>query len=129
VSSVAARARSILEHGHVRRPSLGLHLGPDGLAERLGVRSGGVVIVEVPRSGPAHEAGALRGDVLVAVGARPVLSADDVVEALDLHEPGETVHLTVRRPVNRAAAEELAPGAVYKEVDLLVCLGEEAGRR
>lgn len=122
--AVAARARSILERGYVRRPSLGLHLGPDGLAERLGVQGGGAVVMEVARAGPAREAGVRAGDVVVALDGQPVQRADDVVEALSSREPGETVQLTLRRSAG-AAEEAFSPGTQFKEFDLLVRLGDE----
>ena len=47
VDAVARSVNGIIAHGRVLRPSLGLGLGQEGLAEQLGVRSGGAVIVEV----------------------------------------------------------------------------------
>merc|ERR1740123_202341 len=69
--AVAARVESILSHGRVLRPSLGMHLGPDGLAERLGSPADGPVVMEVLRGGPAHMAGVRAGDVIMALDARP----------------------------------------------------------
>jgi len=121
IDSVTVRVQSILKHGHVRRPALGVFLGPNGLAEQLGVRTGGVVVVEVP-PGSARDAGARMGDVVVAVDGKPVSCLDDVVSALDLHEPGESARLTVLRPVDRKAADELRPNVRRTEVDLVIFL-------
>eukprot|EP00446_Apocalathium_sp_SHHI-4_P015374 CAMPEP_0177202986 /NCGR_PEP_ID=MMETSP0367-20130122/27575_1 /TAXON_ID=447022 ORGANISM="Scrippsiella hangoei-like, Strain SHHI-4" /NCGR_SAMPLE_ID=MMETSP0367 /ASSEMBLY_ACC=CAM_ASM_000362 /LENGTH=443 /DNA_ID=CAMNT_0018651589 /DNA_START=55 /DNA_END=1382 /DNA_ORIENTATION=+ len=108
VDVVAQRVESILERGHVNRPELGLGLGPDGLAERLGCAGSGAVIVEVPKGSPADEAGVRVGDVVVAVGGRRVRGAEEVLAALeDQRGPGgrgeaTTARLAVRRPVDPA---------------------------
>jgi len=128
VENMAASARSILELGYVPRPHLGLDLGPDGLAERLGVQGGGAVVMEVLRGGPAREAGLHAGDVIVALDGQPVQRAQDVVEALSSREPGQTVLLTLRRS-GRSADEAFSPGTQYKEIDVLVRLGEEQLQR
>jgi len=89
-------------------PALGRHL-------RLGARRG-ALIAEVP-AGPARKAGmrggtrrivfqgrevTVGGDVVVAVGGRPVRSGDDLVRIVtnDLR-PGETVVFTVVRGLRR----------------------------
>eukprot|EP00419_Tripos_fusus_P073937 CAMPEP_0172897750 /NCGR_PEP_ID=MMETSP1075-20121228/158222_1 /TAXON_ID=2916 /ORGANISM="Ceratium fusus, Strain PA161109" /LENGTH=328 /DNA_ID=CAMNT_0013753409 /DNA_START=547 /DNA_END=1530 /DNA_ORIENTATION=+ len=98
VNMLSSRVESILTHGSsFSRPSLGVFLGPDGLAERLGVSGKGVVIAQVPRYGACYDAGLRAGDVLVAIDGHPVHRLDDVIAALDLHSPGDTVTLLVRR--------------------------------
>eukprot|EP00448_Togula_jolla_P026442 CAMPEP_0170649468 /NCGR_PEP_ID=MMETSP0224-20130122/45304_1 /TAXON_ID=285029 /ORGANISM="Togula jolla, Strain CCCM 725" /LENGTH=130 /DNA_ID=CAMNT_0010981103 /DNA_START=88 /DNA_END=482 /DNA_ORIENTATION=- len=68
------------------------------------------------------QSGARMGDVVVAVDGKPVSCLDDVVSALDLHEPGESARLTVLRPVDRKAADELRPNVRRTEVDLVIFL-------
>jgi len=124
IETVAARVRSIVEYGYVPRPNLGLHLGPDDLAGRLGVQGGGAIVMEVMRGSPAREAGVCAGDVLMAFDGQPVRRAEDIVEALSSREPGETVQLTLRRPIE-SGGEVFSPGTQYKEIDVLVRLGED----
>ena len=68
--------------------------------QRLGYQvteSGGrVVIVDVECGGPSE--GRLQlADVITAVDGTPVVKADDVRPLVQAHQPGETVHFTVRR--------------------------------
>lgn len=124
VDAVARSVADILTHGHVERPSLGLGLGPDSLAQQLGCPGGGVVVVEVRGGGPADAAGVRVGDVVLTVGGCPVQRGQDVAAALAGRKPGETVRLTVRRPVDLAAGAALLPGRYRGEADVLVRLGE-----
>lgn len=67
------------------------------LAERLGYSPDqtGAVIVEVAPSSPAADAGLRPRDVIVQVQDRAIASAADLRRALDEHDLGEGVRLTV----------------------------------
>lgn len=74
-----------------RRAMLGVNLGatePNG---------GGVRIEGVSPGGPAAEAGVKAGDVIVAIGAKPVTTGRELVKAMEAIEPGEKVGLGLRR--------------------------------
>lgn len=96
--SIARRVRSILEHGHVRRPHIGIRLEADGSSQRFGLSGKGVVISEVQKGTAADEVGMKTGDVITAVGSYQITCADDIVAALDESEPGEQLRLVVLRP-------------------------------
>ncbi len=56
-----------------------------------------VSAVEVAPGSPADQAGVRRGDTLLAIDQKPVLSAEDVAKALDLVLPGGSVNYAVTR--------------------------------
>jgi S1-C subfamily serine protease len=47
--------------------------------------------------GPAAKAGIQEGDVIVKVGARAVGNADELVVAVQAHQPGESVPVVLTR--------------------------------
>jgi S1-C subfamily serine protease len=96
----------LIEHGKLRRPTLGVELANPQVSERLGVE-GALVIAVQPGSG-ADRAGILPtrrnrdgaielGDVIVEVENAPVRSNNDLVLALERRAPGETVEVGVLR--------------------------------
>jgi S1-C subfamily serine protease len=69
----------------------------DQLADFFGVREGkGVLIVEVTSNGPAADAGARAGDVIVGLGAAPIRNRSDLLRALR-SLTSETVPLRIIR--------------------------------
>ena len=98
----SARARRIaaelIEFGRVRRAVLGVQIGrmdPDA-ALRLG-HPGAVPITAVVPGGPAAEAGLRPGDVVVAVGGRPIRGIGTLQAAIEIAPAGEPLSLTVAR--------------------------------
>jgi S1-C subfamily serine protease len=65
----------LLEHGHVRRPLLGISIGAVGPedAQVYGLaRIAGVLVEDFPATSPASDAGLRRHDVIVAIGGQAV---------------------------------------------------------
>ncbi|MDA0589554.1 MAG: PDZ domain-containing protein [Planctomycetota bacterium] len=61
----------------------------------------GCLIGEVKVNSAAAR-GDLRGfDIVIAFGGKPILGANDLIEAITLHQPGETVKLVVLRDYDR----------------------------
>jgi S1-C subfamily serine protease len=91
---------SLVEDGHVRRAYLGLVTAPvplsDDVAERLGRRTA-LRIVEVVPGSPAHDAGLLRGDVVVAAGGRALSDAQSLQRILLDEAIGRSMEVTVLR--------------------------------
>jgi S1-C subfamily serine protease len=96
----------LIRHGTIVRPSLGVSLAPDQLTRRLGVE--GVLVMQVDPDGPAARAGlqptrrdiagSVRlGDVIMAIEDDSTGTIEDFFAALEKHEPGEEVTLTVLR--------------------------------
>jgi S1-C subfamily serine protease len=101
----------LVRHGKVVRPRMGVQLAPDQLAERLGVNRG-VLILKVQPNSPAAQAG-LRatsrddsgdirlGDVIVAIDGKAINNARDLYSALEPHQVGDTITVTVLRDDQR----------------------------
>ena len=96
----------LIRHGKIVRPSLGIELVPDQIAQRWGVR--GVIIGGVVAGGPAERAG-LRGlardddnriiaDVITEVDGRAITRSRDLFELLADKAVGDSVELTVLGP-------------------------------
>eukprot|EP00929_Paragymnodinium_shiwhaense_P099404 TRINITY_DN6102_c0_g1_i2.p1 TRINITY_DN6102_c0_g1~~TRINITY_DN6102_c0_g1_i2.p1 ORF type:complete len:302 (+),score=52.11 TRINITY_DN6102_c0_g1_i2:1231-2136(+) len=101
--TVAARVSSILKFGYVKRPSLGVFLSPDGVAQRV-VQRDGAVVGALQQQSAAASSGIQSGDVLVEVAGSKVKRNNDVFACLDEHEPGEIIRVKALRSkdVNRA---------------------------
>jgi S1-C subfamily serine protease len=57
----------------------------------------GVPIGSLEPSGPAAKAGLQTGDVMTQIDGRDVYSPDDLLQALILHKPGDSVQVTIQR--------------------------------
>lgn len=96
----------LIKHGKLIRPTLAISIAPDNVTERLGIR--GVLVLAVEKDSAAAAAG-LRGttrdvrgrvtwgDVIVQVDDSPVVSTDDLLDALERYRVGDEVALTVQR--------------------------------
>jgi len=121
--TVAARVASILKFGYVKRPSLGLYLGQDGLAQRVAGRPG-VIVSGLQRTSAAGEAGILAGDIVVQIDDRKISTVNDIFAVLDEHEPADKIKVRLLRPDR---VEELGvPGAnvQFRELQLEITLKE-----
>lgn len=58
---------------------------------------GGVRLSGVRAGGPADAAGIQAGDIIVGIGTHTVANLYDMTDALNAHQPGDTVVVTVRR--------------------------------
>ncbi|NVB37096.1 trypsin-like peptidase domain-containing protein [Pseudenhygromyxa sp. WMMC2535] len=119
VDTITRLVPQIIEYGQPRRASLGIEVVPDRLAARAKIQ--GVIIEKVSPQGPAHQAGLqglrrrgrdiLLGDVIVGIDDYAVASFDDLFNALDNFEPGDSVAVKVQR-----AGEVFAIEAVLEVV-------------
>jgi S1-C subfamily serine protease len=98
----------IIATGRVSRPALGVVIAPDGAAEQLGIRGGGVLVLRAPAGSPAARAGVrgttrgqdgaiIAGDVITGVDDAPVRDSGDLFRALDGRAAGDDVRLSLRR--------------------------------
>jgi putative serine protease PepD len=78
----------ILSGDRVSHPFVGVQLSD---------ADGGASVASVTSGGPAADAGVHRGDVITAVDGKKVDSSDAVVSAIQAHNTGDTVTLTVHR--------------------------------
>ncbi len=105
VSTIRRLVPQIIQYGAPRRAGLGIEILSDTIARRAGLR--GVIIERVEPGSPAAEAG-LRGltrkgtqiglgDVIVAIEDFEIENYDDLFNALDRFNPGDTVKVKVLR--------------------------------
>lgn len=86
--------------------------GPNGANPGL-VQHPGAVIEQVTAGGPAEKAGLKAGQFISAVDGKTLTNADDLVNAISSHKPGDVVTLTV-----------FNPGTTTNSTDVKVTLGE-----
>ncbi|MEA2623633.1 MAG: serine protease DegQ, partial [Chloroflexota bacterium] len=68
------------------------------LAQRLGIdATTGAIVAEVAPGGPADQAGIKVEDVITAIGGQPIATAEDLLAALRMLKPGDTVDVTIER--------------------------------
>lgn len=105
VSTIRRLVPQIIQYGAPRRPALGIEVVADTISKRAGVR--GVIIEAVAPSGPAAKAGLrgltrtqdqiVLGDVIVGIEEHEIEDYDDLFNALDRYNPGDTVGVKVQR--------------------------------
>jgi S1-C subfamily serine protease len=113
VGTVNRVVDALLSKGHIPRGYLGVGLQPVRLPESLREtlqRPGktAVIVLEVEPEGPAQNAGVLIGDILIALGGKPVMRLEDV----HAHLHGEQIG----KPVNA----EFLRGGVRREASIVV---------
>jgi S1-C subfamily serine protease len=97
----------LVRDGRIRRPALGIEAAPAQLHAMLKLPKG-VAIVGVARGSGAEAAGLrpyrrgpkgniIAGDVITGVAGMPVAGMDDLLEALERRQPGESVAVSVLR--------------------------------
>lgn len=122
--TVATRAASILKYGYVKRASLGVYLGQDGLAKKVCGHGGGLV-AGLQRTSAAGQAGIAAGDVITQIGRRSVNRINDIFIELDDRQPGDAVDVKLLRPVTPPTDETVAKeSASCKELSIRVELLE-----
>jgi len=109
VDTVNRIVPKLIAYGGYSRPTIGIS-ALDEISRRLlsNANYAGIVVLQVVSGSPADRAG-LRpaqsnggrrvtlGDVIVAIDGKPVKSSNELVSALDKHELGDKVTLTLRR--------------------------------
>lgn len=97
----------LIEYGSVTLPSLNITAADPNVGKQLGVKSQGVLVQAVLPGSAAAAAGLLptrrglggiiAGDLVTAADGRGVTGEGDLVAAVEAHQVGETIALTVRR--------------------------------
>jgi 2-alkenal reductase len=99
-NSVKKVADALIQDGHVTYPYVGIQFqnnSPAIAAEFDLSTDAGVVVVDVPRGGPAGDAGIEQGDVITKVGDYDLDAQTTFSEALFNYAPGDTIDLVVQR--------------------------------
>src|SRR5207249_5966534 len=102
-------AAELIEHGRVQRAYLGIS-GYDvtrRLAQYYGLPSSarGVFVTAVTAGSPAEAGGMRVGDVITAIGGKPIIGLGDVVEALGGEKVGATVAVELERAGKRTTVK------------------------
>jgi putative serine protease PepD len=104
-SNTAERiARELIENGSATRAFLGVSARTAADPDNPQVGTG-AEIVQVEPDAAATAAGLGVGDVVTAVGDRPVTTAAELTAAVRSHAPGDQVTLTVRRDGDTSTVE------------------------
>lgn len=99
VDLVRGVMRDILDHGRVIRGWIGIvpeDIG-DTQAQQLGLAQGGVVVTNLYRDSPAVAADLQLGDIIIAVDARKVTSAQDAMTQIARKRTGQKVKISLLR--------------------------------
>ena len=100
ISIVRQVMREIISHGAVTRGWVGIEvqeITPE-IAESFGLKStDGALIAGVLRNGPADRAGIRPGDVLIAVGGKPVKDSSSLLNLIAALPPDKVVPLSLMR--------------------------------
>jgi serine protease DegQ len=100
VSTARQVMEQIIQKGSVTRGWIGV--GVQDVTREIAASfklpaTGGVLITQVERGGPADKAGVKLGDVLLAVNGRPVADATAMLNSISALQPGEDAKLKVSR--------------------------------
>lgn len=96
----------VLQHGRVRRASLGIEGAttpiPRHVARFSGVeQEAGVRVLKTIKDGPAEAAGLQSGDLLIAIDDAPVLGIDDLLRLLNHERVNQSVRVSLLRKGER----------------------------
>jgi S1-C subfamily serine protease len=93
---------TLLEHGRIARPYLGVSMQPAALPDELRSKFNlphetALLILSVEAEAPAGRAGMTLGDVLLSLDGAPLVDTDDVQAVLIRSQIGQTIGATILR--------------------------------
>jgi S1-C subfamily serine protease len=97
----------LIRDGKFIRPALGIQAAPPQFSTSLGIKKGVAVLGVLPES-PAQKAGirafqrgpageVIAGDVITAIDGKEIANIEQLLDALERHQPGDSVKLSVLR--------------------------------
>jgi len=106
VDTVNRVVPQLIRYGRVIRPGLGIRIADDATARRMNLP--GVLIIQNEAGGAAEAAGLqgtrwdaqgrlILGDIIVGLASTPVRTADDLLNALEKQQIGDTVQIDIIR--------------------------------
>ena len=111
VDEIARVIPKLIAEGKLIRPELGIQAAPAQFNASLKLPDG-VAVAGLIKGGGAEAAGirafrrgtagdVVAGDIITALDGRPVTSLDELLEALENHQPGDTVPVSLLREGNK----------------------------
>ncbi len=129
-SNIARKVyNSIITTGYVQRGAIGiefLNQTNPALLRSFGAENG-VVVNSVEPGSPAEKAGLQRGDVITAIGNKPVENGDDLVGIVSETEIGKKVHVEYLRN-NKKSSADVEVADRNKIVSAAAGAGQPAGK-
>jgi len=110
VNTVKKVIPQLIQYGREVQPTLGIQYVSDAVARQRGIR--GIIVAAVNPNAPAGRAG-LRGlqqdrrggyqlgDIIVEIDGYEINNSDDMLNALEQHQPGDRVTVVTRRGDDR----------------------------
>jgi S1-C subfamily serine protease len=119
VNTVKKVIPQLLQYGEEVQPSLGIQYANESWTRQRGIK--GLVVIAVNPGMPAAAAGLqglqvnrngdyLLGDVIVEVDSAPITNSDDLLNALEQHQPGDRVKVITERNDQRLEFEVVLAG-------------------
>ncbi|MDD2586476.1 MAG: trypsin-like peptidase domain-containing protein [Syntrophomonadaceae bacterium] len=89
----------LIEKGKVIRPYLGIWQQPvdDQIAEYLGIKPQGIVVMDILDGGPAAKAGLKKMDVIISIDDQKINNYDELQQVLKKKEVGDKVMMEIIR--------------------------------
>ena len=117
--------RTVLASGEVIWKKIGMRLqpvNPESVArvDPTGTLKGGMVITDVEKGGPAGRVGVLRGDIIVALGTRPIAGIDHLHRFLTETPVGVSCELTLVRGVEKLRGAPVMATDLRASVSLII---------
>jgi serine protease Do len=98
----------LIETGEVKRGFLGISQKNLSSIEREEYDlQDGVLVIDVVEGSPAEKAGLEEGDIIVAVGAKPIRNTSDLYSLIRSHKPGDRITITYYRSGAKGMAEAI----------------------
>eukprot|EP00210_Caulerpa_lentillifera_P000128 g123.t1 len=106
-NTVRRVVNQIIKHGKIVKPRLGLFCATDTQSQSLLKGQPGIIVVAVEEGSPAQAAGirgvqresggVVLGDIIVAIGGKPVALLEELLSIIEEFDVGDLVPITVQR--------------------------------